>query len=820
MKRIILLFIFIGLLGVSVYFGIDRFILPNLDKMGVHDYFIVSAIIILLVVTTIIFMTAIYKKKDEKISWLNTRLKQWTKLSVSVNQAGDEVFKELPVGIIVYDDDYKIVWVNNFAKVIFGVELLERPLVEISKELNAKIYAKNHEGTIPVANKFIEYRHSEDGKIIYLFDVTYREQLSIKYYNRTPVVGIITMDNLEMETKQFDLQDIARIRSEFISEIANWANRFKAFLKSDDDDALFFTADREALDAMIADKFSLLQNVRDISSKNNIRVTLSIGIASYDTNSEELGSIAQNAIDLAERRGGDQVVVNIEGEKIQYFGASLNAIEKNTLSAARANATAIRSLIEEASSVYIMGHIFSDSDSLGAMIGALKLALASTRKVHVVLDIEKIDQTAKKIYDIIEEQDSEILNYFISSRDINDVETDALLIVVDTQSPKIVMSEEVFNKFSKVALIDHHRSGEIGYENLAYSYVETSASSTVEMITEMFQFYQKNTIQVSSIEATIMLAGLVVDTNNFTYRCGFRTFEAAAMLREFGADMVEIRRILRNDLEFQNMLSQYATRSEIILNQFAVCTFDEDDIVTDRPTLAKVAEYLLNIDDIEASFVIANCLVNGENEVAISARSLKDVNVQILMEELGGGGHLNSAAAQIKDKSMSEVKDEIINILKRDFELGDEKMKLILIEDVKGKGKKNQVVEVATGYGNYLVTNKKAILATDENLAALKAQIEQEQIEALNQKKMMQKIKEDIEDKSINIYIKVGADGKLYGRVTTKEICEELEAQAGIHIDKRKVSLPTDITALGVYTANIDLHKDVQATLEINVLEK
>jgi ribosomal protein L9 len=190
------------------------------------------------------------------------------------------------------------------------------------------------------------------------------------------------------------------------------------------------------------------------------------------------------------------------------------------------------------------------------------------------------------------------------------------------------------------------------------------------------------------------------------------------------------------------------------------------------------------------------------------------------MEEMGGGGHLNSAATQIYDVSMSQVKNQLIDLLKRDFEIGDEVMKVILLEDVKGRGAKNQIIEVAVGYGNYLISNKKGILATDANLAKLKEDLHQAQVEAENQKKLMQKIKEEIEEKCVNIYIKIGADGKLFGHVTTKQICDEFEAQTGIRLDKRKVSLKNEINALGVYTANVDLHKDIQANLEINVLEK
>jgi ribosomal protein L9 len=336
----------------------------------------------------------------------------------------------------------------------------------------------------------------------------------------------------------------------------------------------------------------------------------------------------------------------------------------------------------------------------------------------------------------------------------------------------------------------------------------------------MLNFYQKERVEISGFEATIMLAGVVVDTNNFTFRCGTRTFEAAANLREYGADMIEIRRLLRNELELQLSLAKYVQLSEIILDNFAVTVVDEKEIITDRTMLAKIAEQLLNIEGMEAAFAIAHISDGVRHGVAISARSYKSVNVQLIMEEMGGGGHLNSAATQIYDVGCSEVKEQLVAILKRDFEIGDEFMKVILLEDVKGRGVKNQVIDVAVGFGNYLISNKKGVLATDDALAKLKEDLHQAQVEAEEQKKMMQKIKEEIEEKCVNIYIKIGADGKLFGHVTTKQIVEEFEIQTGIRLDKRKVSLPVEINALGVYIAVVDLHKEVKANLEINVLEK
>ena len=257
--------------------------------------------------------------------------------------------------------------------------------------------------------------------------------------------------------------------------------------------------------------------------------------------------------------------------------------------------------------------------------------------------------------------------------------------------------------------------------------------------------------------------------------------------------------------------------AEIFEKRFAIIAQDENDIVPDRTTLAKISDKLLTIDGIETAFAIGRL---PDGLVAISARSMDAVNVQIIMEELQGGGHFNAAATQLKDTTIAEAKDMLIQILRRDFvETGDETMKVILIADVKGKGKKDDVLDVANGYGNFLINNKLAVLASDENLKNLKAQQEQERINNENRRNVLEKVKSEIQDKFISVYLKVGADGKNFGHITSKYVCEEFEAQTGIHLDKKKVEIPV-INSVGIFTASVKLDKDIVATFEVNVIEK
>ena len=398
MKRLIPLIVSVFGFGFLLYFFYTYEIVPEKANLEVYDYLIYSLAIILPILIGVFTMLFFYRKKDKKIAWLKNRLEQWSNLSVHVNKAGDEVFSELPLGIMIYDEQYEVKWVNRYAKKIFNNELIEHKIQEINNELMEKILSEEVKFIVGQEGNFYEVIHKPESRILYLFDVTKRVEITNQYEDRTPAIGIIIMDNLEMETKGFDIQETVRLRGLYLGEISKWCERHNAYLKSYDDDSLVVVLDKKSLHAMISEKFDVLDNIRMISEENGIRVTLSIGVACGDVNYEELGIQAQNAINLAEKRGGDQVVVNILGEKIQYFGAKSNALEKNNLSAARANTLALKEAIEVSNNIYIMGHMMADCDALGAMIGTLRMALSSEKNAKIVIDFDRIDVTSQKLY--------------------------------------------------------------------------------------------------------------------------------------------------------------------------------------------------------------------------------------------------------------------------------------------------------------------------------------------------------------------------------------------------------------------------------------
>ncbi len=757
----------------------------------------------------------ILRNSQEKIRMLQDRLEVWNNISYHVNQAGEEAFNKLPIGIIVYDENHNIKWGNDQAKQLFRTRFIDANIKDIQENFAEHILNNEEKFVMIYEDKYYDVIHNKENGLIYLFDETAREKLNIRYDNRILALAIITIDNLDESLREYAVQERSTIRGQFLGELSDYASAYGAYLQSITEDRLLMVTDKESLNKMIYNKFEVLNSMREIGVKNHLRTSVSVGFACYDIASGDLYSRAQSAVDLAEKRGGDQVVVNIEGENVMYFGGKTNAFEKNNMVEAHIQTNILKEIVEGSTNVLVTGHAIPDPDCIGSILGVVKMVQSSNKPVQIVLNINELDSVSKKIIEALKNQDKEIYDLIVSI-DEADIKANTLLIVCDTQSPKIMVYPELLDKVSRLCIIDHHRSGDVGFNNPLMSYVETYASSTVELVSEMFAFYNRN-IEFKPIEASVMLAGIVVDTNDFTFRSSPRTFDAASILRRLGADMLEVRKFLREDLETEQFIAQSISKVELFDEYFAIAKLD--DVIDDRTILAKISDKLLEIDGVQAAFTISKL---GGNMVGISARSIDTFNVQMIMEELGGGGHLNAAAVQLADTDIDEITAKLKEIIDREYleTKEDKKMKVILLADVKGRGKKDDVIDVASGYANYLFTNNFAVQATEENLKKLEHQKEQALEDALNHKKLMEKLKEEIEEKSINVYIKLGADGKTFGKVTTKQICDEFESQTGIHLDKKKVKLVSDIDFVGIFNATVELTKDVVATIKINVLEK
>ena len=799
------------LLGLAIYIYMPYIEFNNRARLGA---------LLVLILTFSFLWVSIYLNLNfqsrQKVKTLQNRLSMWTKLSYHVNQVGDEVFNELPIGIIALDDDYEIKWANPHAKTIFDPRITGKDIKEVHPQLHLSAINNKIQTTLRIKNETYDVTYRPEFKFFYIFDVTAREEMKEKYQSQIPCLGIIYLDNLDEALAVLDVSEQSALKGEYLAAIADWINKYECYLKPYADERLIFIGYRKQLEKMMSDKFDILDKIRQISTQNQVRVSISMGIASWDVKYEELGIYAQNAIELAEKRGGDQVVVNIQDQKIAYFGAKNDASAKSSRVGIRINAQTIKEFIDKASNVVIMGHNQADLDAFGSMIAVYHMAKASKKNAFLVIEEEKLDATVKKIYELTKLELPQLIENCLSpDLIIPKMNPDSLLIVVDSQSPKIVMSPELLGKTQKLVVIDHHRIGEESF-NAMFSFIEPYASSTIELVMELINFYNiEEELKISHLEATIMYGGLIVDTNNFSIRTSSRTFEVASKLKDLGADTVQVKLWLRRDLvrtlEINNLLGQV----EIYLDRFAFVI--TPDIYEDRILLAQVAEAALQINGMEAAFMIARM---NKDTVGVSARSYQNVNVQILMEALGGGGHLNSAAAQIENMSIHEVYDQLKNYIDLEYGQGGQQVKVILLEDVKGRGRKDDVIEVAAGYGQFLVTQKKALLANEENIQALNKAKEEAFESQQRHLQLMKTLKAEIDGKKVTLGIQIGQDGKLFGSVTTKQICEAFEQAHHILIDKKKVELDSEINSVGIYTATVQLHKDIKAQFEVHIIEK
>lgn len=825
MKRYLLRtrFIFISLIflaaavatGYLTYYYLD---VSTLEYAKLVSLLFVVLTIVLYSASLVFIFIFTSVEKNAKIKDLDLKIKKWTNISYHASEAGDEAFNHLPIGIMLYDTDNQIVWVNNYSKEIFHSNLVDSTIASISTELKDSVLNGERELTFKYGDMSYDVVHNPEIRTIYFFDSTERENIKKRYNERITAIAIIEIDNLEESLKKYDMQDRANIRGQILGVVSEYMAKHGCYLQTLAGDRMTVIMDKVELLAMIDDKFSLLDRIREIATNNRLKASISMGVACYDGSYEESGQLAQNAIELAQKRGGDQVVVNLEGEQIKFFGAKNNSLEKNTLVEARMQTMSLKEAVEASSDVIIMCHKFSDTDAFGSMIAAFHMISSSNVNVKMAFDPELADETVKKVWKFVEKEPALRANFIDGAKALEEIEPTTLLLITDTQSPSLVMFPELYAQARRVSIIDHHRPGEVGYNNYLTYYLDSSASSAVELVSEMFMFYNPN-ITMTQLEASILLSGIIVDTNNFTQRSGSRTFEAAATLKTLGADMIFVRKLLQEPIHIEKFLSAAVSKSEIYGKRFSIVCLFEDDKIPDRTTLAKISDEQLKIAGVDASFTIGRI---NENTVGISARSLGDtINVQTIMEQMGGGGHFNSAATQRKDVTIQDLKAELTEILRIEYvEGGNEIMKIILVADVKGKGKKGDIIDVANGYGNFLINNKQALAATEDNLQKYEEEKAKQEAEKAANRKLLLKFKNEIQGKSISIKIKVGQGGKKFGNITTKLVCDEFESQTGIHLDKKKVELPIGINSIGIFTATVKLDVDIVAQFEIKVEEQ
>lgn len=582
----------------------------------------------------------------------------------NIEQGSSHALKNLPLVMIIVDRRGSLYWYNDVLTEWFDDEIkighsifLLCPSLPLEKnwgKSGQEIFSENDK-YYEVIYKPVEYADDEtELMIFYMSDITTCEKNKNKSLDAVPVMIYIQIDNYNDVLQGLSENQRTSVLGEINKLLAAWVTENEAVLKKYANDMYLAVFNRHQLNKCLQEKFDILDKVRAIHVGNKIPVTLSMGVAADEFSVAALGQRAQAGLDLALGRGGDQVAVNING-KLQFYGGKSKAVEKNTRVKARIVAQALREIISDADLVLIMGHNNEDFDSLGAAIGVAIMARHLGKPIRIVVSNTGI--SLSKVKEILGDHE-DYKDLFISETDGMALLTSrTLLFVVDVHHPDITAAPELLSKIDRVVVIDHHRRSETFITNPLLVYLEPSASSTCELVTELLMYFD-DYLSFNKLDATALYAGIVVDTKQFSVQSGVRTFDAAAYLRRSGADPQLVRQMFRLDFETIKARAEILNHAEM-LRGGAVVADCPSNIKNPKIVASQVADMLLNVEGVAVSFVLFNMEDGG---IGISARSNGDVNVHVIMEEFGGGGHQTVAGAQVRKSSIKDVKRQIIEL--------------------------------------------------------------------------------------------------------------------------------------------------------------
>ncbi|WP_340005890.1 DHH family phosphoesterase [Paenibacillus sp. FSL K6-0276] len=609
-----------------------------------------------------------YMLKTE-ISFRRNLVEYINGLTFRIKRVEGEAVSMLPLGIILFSEDRTVEWNNRYAGDVFARKsLVGEPLQELLPDMQS-FFTTNVSGKrdilkegvlndtrleLTVDERYYQAVIIPSERILYMYDITELVVLRERYEDEKLAIGIVMMDNLDESAQGMDDQQRTSLIAKVASEITEWSKQFDVYLRRLSSERYLMLLNHRSLQALEESRFVILDEVREMTADLKVPMTLSIGMAFGADSASELGALAQSSLDMALGRGGDQAAVKA-GQRLSFYGGKSNAAEKRTRVRARVIAHALRDLMQESDRVLILGHRTPDIDAVGAAIGLLRAAQMYNVEANIVMETPN-----PSITNMMEQirKDDELFKSFITTEQSLQVMTEhTLLIVVDTHKASMTMEPRLVQYASRIVVVDHHRRGEEFINDAVLVYLEPYASSTCELVTELLQYIHEK-VKIYPLDATMLLAGITVDTKHFALHTGSRTFEAAGFLRRNGADTVLIQRMLKEDLQ------EYISKAEII--KHARMIYDQIALVVTAPgmkipqlLIAQTADTLLGMTNVVASFVISE---RPDGLIGISARSLGRMNVQVVMEKLGGGGHLSNAAVQLEG-TCKEAEARLLQVL-------------------------------------------------------------------------------------------------------------------------------------------------------------
>ncbi|WP_439688133.1 DHH family phosphoesterase [Staphylococcus pseudintermedius] len=587
-------------------------------------------------------------------------------LSGKISIGSDRAVKTMPLGLIVLNENDQIEWVNPFMSERIERNVISDPINEVYPNILKQLEKAKE---IEIADGAYAYRvrYSEKERILYFIDMTEEATIQQAYDDQQPIIATLFLDNYDEITQNMNDTQRSEINSMVTRVISRWAQEHNVYFKRYSSDQFIAYLNRRILRELEETKFDILSQLREKSVGYRAQLTLSIGVGEGSENLIDLGELSQSGLDLALGRGGDQVAIKNMNGNVRFYGGKTDPMEKRTRVRARVISHALKDILLEGDKVIVMGHKRPDLDAIGAAIGVTRFAMMNNLEAYIVLNESDIDPTLRRVMDEIDEK-PELKERFVTSDDAwNMMTSRTTLVVVDTHKPEMVIDENILNKANRKVVIDHHRRGESFISSPLLVYMEPYASSTAELVTELLE-YQPTEQRLTRLESTVMYAGIIVDTRNFTLRTGSRTFDAASYLRAHGADTILTQHFLKDDIE------TYINRSELIRtvklqeNGIAIA-HGPDDKIYHPVTVAQAADELLSLDGVEAAYVVAR---REENLIGMSARSLGEFNVQLTMEALGGGGHLTNAATQLEGVTVEAAIEKLQQAINEQLDRSDE----------------------------------------------------------------------------------------------------------------------------------------------------
>ena len=641
-------------------------------------FILISVFRPILIIPSIILYISIlcytYFANNKRKSEISEQLQD---LTLTVDSAAKSSLINSPFPLVILETNGNVVWksskfVTEFADIDMD-NYIDDLIIDIKDEIEKSDNKKRKsvirqiqigkktytvQGEFAKSKKYERKKSPEYMMILYFIDETEKVKLKQENEDQKICVGIIMIDNYEEVTQRVDAEQKTQLMAKVESTIYDWVNETNGILVKADRDTYVYVFEQKNLEKIKEEKFAILDSIKNLVRKDKIQLTLSIAISNEGDTERDVYKSASAAMDVILGRGGDQAVIRQNG-KYLFFGGKVEEVEKRTKVKARIVAHALEELIKENDKIMIMGHTNPDIDAIGSALGIYRIAKTLGKDARIVANVET--PSIKDLYESIKDQYQEV---FISSETaLAQVDSGTLVVVVDTHKKTYVESPELLTKTNKIVIIDHHRRSADFIDNSILTFQEVYASSAAELVTEIIQ-YTQNEVELSEVEAEALYAGIMMDTKNFTFKTGVRTFEAAAYLRRCGVDIIKVKKWFQSDLESYNTISEIVRKAEIVRDSIGISIYDVQEKETSL-ICAKAADELLTIGNITASFVLG---LMEDGKVCISGRSIGDVNVQMILEKLGGGGHITLAGAQLENVTIDEAKQELISKINEYFE--------------------------------------------------------------------------------------------------------------------------------------------------------